>query len=199
MERREALRLLAAGTALQFAPRHLLAMLREARRLVGTQVSSRTLNAHQETTVKAMAELLLPRTETPGATDVGASEFIDLILTEWCDEQEQALFLNGLAETDIRMNTLFGKNFVDASSDQQAEILAWLGQKMTLEADPTGTGSRRRRGPSKNFYSMFRRLTLTAYYTSEAGATDELHFQVIPDSHHGCAAVTSNKGGAKNE
>ena len=28
---------------------------------------------------------------------------------------------------------------------------------------------------------MFRFLTLTGYYTSEAGATQELHFEMIPD------------------
>jgi len=71
MNRREALRLLATGTALQLAPHNLLAVLREARRLVDTPAAPRTLNAHQDSTVKAMAELILPRTDTPGATHVG--------------------------------------------------------------------------------------------------------------------------------
>jgi hypothetical protein len=71
MDRRDALRLPASGTALQLAPHNLLAVLREARRLVETQASPRTLNAHQDSTVKAMAELTLPRTDTLGATDVG--------------------------------------------------------------------------------------------------------------------------------
>ncbi|MFZ1138430.1 MAG: gluconate 2-dehydrogenase subunit 3 family protein, partial [Candidatus Sulfotelmatobacter sp.] len=101
MDRREALRLLATGTALQLAPRNLLAVLREARTLLATQVALRSLNAHQDVTVKAMAELILPRTETPGAMDVGVSEFIDLMLTEWYDESDRTRFLNGLAEVDL--------------------------------------------------------------------------------------------------
>jgi len=36
-----------------------------------------------------------------------------------------------------------------------------------------------------------RRLTLTAYYTSEAGATKELHFEIIPGSYEGCASEHS--------
>lgn len=202
MERREALRLLATGTALQLPPRNLLAVLREARKLLDTRVSPRTLNAHQDATVKAMAELILPKTETPGAADVGASEFIDLMLTEWYDEPDRTRFLNGLADVDVRTKALFGQSFIDGSPDQQAEILTWLGQKMTAAADAVGTDSRQRRGfsqgPSRHFYSMFRRLTLTAYYTSEAGATAELHFQMIPDSHDGCAQVPSEKGGPEN-
>jgi hypothetical protein len=38
-----------------------------------------------------------------------------------------------------------------------------------------------------NFYLIFRDLTLTGYYTSEAGATQELHFEMIPDHYDGCA------------
>lgn len=202
MDRRDALRLLATGAAFQLAPRNVLFVLREARTLLATQVALRTLNPHQDATVKAMAELILPKTDTPGATDVGADEFIDLMLTEWYDEQDRTRFLNGLSETDLHTKELFGKNFVEASPDQQAEILAWLGEKMIAEADALGTARRERRGSSQesaaSFYSALRRLTLTAYYTSEAGATEELHYQVIPDSHAGCATIPPPKGGAEN-
>jgi gluconate 2-dehydrogenase gamma chain len=202
MDRREALRLLAMGTALQLAPRNLLAVSREARTLLATQVASRTLNPHQDATVKAMTELILPKTDTLGATDAGVSEFIDLMLTEWYDEQDRTRFLNGLSEVDLGTKAFFGKDFVEGSPDQQAEILAWLGEKMTAEADAMGAGQRQRPGSpqkaSAGFYPTLRRLTLTAYYTSEAGATEELHFQVLPDSHEDCATIPSAKGGEQN-
>ncbi len=169
-------------------------MLREARRLLDTQVSPRTLNAHQFATVRTMAELILPRTETPGATDVGASEFIDLMLTEWYDERDRAHFRNGLADVDVRTTALFDKNFVDASPAQQAEILTALGESMAGNArrarDPRADSEA---PPEAGFYPMLRQLTLNAYYTSEAGATQELHYEVIPDAHDGCAPVPSAK------
>ena len=34
--------------------------------------------------------------------------------------------------------------------------------------------------------------TLTAYYTSEAVATDELHFQIIPDRYKGRDVATDH-------
>src|SRR6202166_3538237 len=135
MDRRDALRLLATGAALHLSPRTLLAVLREARALLATPVPLRTLNPRQDATVKAMAELILPKTDTPGATDVGAGEFIDLMLTEWYDEQDRTRFLNGLSEVDQRTKDLFGKNFVEDTPDQQAEILAWLGDEVTAEAE----------------------------------------------------------------
>jgi hypothetical protein len=195
MERREALRLLAAGTALQLAPRNLMAMLREARRLTGTPAGLRTLNAQQYSTVRAMAEQILPRTEAPGATDVGATEFIDLMLTEWCDEHDRTRFLSGLANVDVRTTALFGKKFVEGSPDQQAEILIGLGEKMAENAGrmrDSRVDSESQTDAS--FYSMLRQLTLTAYFTSETGATQELHFEIIPDSHEGCAPLSSAQG-----
>lgn len=170
MERREALRLLAAGTALQLAPGKLLSVLREARVLLGIQAAPRTLNTHQNATVRAMADLILPRTETPGASDVGASEFIDLILTEWCDEPDRVRFLTGLVDVDVRTKSLFGKDFVECSPDLQAEILASLGEKMAEETESPQFGRGRSGGSTpelhNNFYCMLRQLTLTAYYTS---------------------------------
>ncbi len=198
MHRRDVLRILATGTALQFAPRNLLTVLCEARAVLQSQVSQRTLNLHQEATVKLMAELILPRTETPGAADVGATEFIDLILTEWYEEPERTRFLNGLADVDSHTKTLFGKDFIDCSPDQQSEILSALGEKMIEDA--TGPSRAEHDFPADtNFYSMLRRLTLTAYYTSEAGATEELHFEVIPGRYQGCDSISSSKGAVEQK
>lgn len=189
MQRREVLRILATGAALQLAPGSLLAFARQARALLAAQASPRTLNAHQAATVSMMAELILPRTDTPGATDVGATAFVDLILTEWYDDPQRASFLNGLADVDSRSQKLFAKNFVDCSSLQQSDVLTALGAQMFEEAErmrnqPFAFGA----SPlDTNFYSMLRRLVLTAYFTSEAGATQELHFEIIPDRYEGCA------------
>jgi hypothetical protein len=196
LNRREALRLLAAGAAFPLTPRSLLA-LREARVLLGEAATPRTLNAHQFATVKRIADMILPRTETPGAADVGATEFIDLILTEWYGEEERSRFLSGLADIDTRSLGLFAKNFVECSSAQQSEILTALGEKLLEDADATRdlprVGRAGRSAPPGNFYGMLRRLTLTAYYTSEAGATSELKFEMIPDHYDGCAPVVPAK------
>jgi len=208
MNRREALQMLATTAALPLVPRNLLAALRQARAVVGAQsfespfVPS-TLSPRQLATVRAMTELILPRTDTPGAGDVGTAEFIDLILTEWYGETEKPRFLNGLAEVDARMQSLFGKDFIDCTAPQQSECLTAMGEKMAEDTDRLHVEPRRVRGglsaPEIHFYPMLRRLTLTAYYTSEAGATQALNFQVIPDRHDGCAEVSSANRKAESQ
>ncbi|MGB8062920.1 MAG: gluconate 2-dehydrogenase subunit 3 family protein [Candidatus Sulfotelmatobacter sp.] len=195
MKRREVLRLLATGAAFQLAPRQLMAVLGEGRALLASQSSARTLNAHQDATVKAMAEMILPRTETPGAADVGATAFIDLVLTEWYDEADRKRFLAGIDDVDARSNSIFGKDFLDCPTIQQSQIMVDLGEKMARDlaglddqSVPEGDFP-----VDPDFYAMMRRLTLTAYYTSEAGATRELHFEIIPGQFQGCTTDQAEK------
>jgi gluconate 2-dehydrogenase gamma chain len=187
MHRREVLRLLATGAALQLAPGKWLTFAREARALIANPESRRTLDPHQDATIKALADMIIPRTDTPGASEAGVNDFIDLILAEWYEASERTHFLNGLVAVDSRTKTLFSKDFVDCSSEQKSEIMVELGAKMLADAPPVGRHwPSDAPSPPTNFYSAFRRLTLTAYYTSEAGATKELHFEVIPDQYQGC-------------
>jgi hypothetical protein len=194
MRRRELLRLLATGAALQLAPSKWFAFAREAHGLIANRKSLRTLDPHQDATIKALADMIIPRTDTPNASDSGVSDFIDLILTEWYEASERTHFLEGLAAVDSRMKTLFGKNFIDCSPDQKSQIMVELGAKMLADAPPVGRHwASDAPSPPTNFYSGFRRLTLTAYYTSEAGATKELHFEVIPDQYQGCNITSETK------
>jgi len=196
MNRRDALQLLATGAALQLAPAKMMAAFREARAVLAAQSTLKTLDLHQDATVKAMAEMILPRTETPGAADVGAADFIDLMLTEWYQDSERSRFLAGLTDVDARSQDLFHNDFVECTANQQAVILNQLGEQM-IEDELTRAEAAKSVGPppeaSSSFYSMLRWLTLTAYYTSEDGATLELHYQIIPDRHAGCVEITLPK------
>src|SRR5215813_5519642 len=149
MDRREALQLFATGIALQLAPPDLLAVVREMRSLIGTQTGLRTLSSHQSATVTSIANLIIPRTETPGAADIGVNRFVDLILTEWYLEEERNRFLNGLADVDARSQISFGKKFIECSAVQQSEIMMALGEHMTEDAKAVRFGRRYRGSPPK--------------------------------------------------
>ena len=79
MQRREALRLLFAGGVLPAIPTDAFAFFREAYPASGYTL--RTLNPHQNDTVVAMIDQIIPETDTPGAKGARVNEFIDLILT----------------------------------------------------------------------------------------------------------------------
>lgn len=193
MQRRELLKLLAIGSTLPVIPTPVLAACRQVHASFAHSPSLKVLSAHQHATVTVMAELVIPRTSTPGAKDTRVDLFIDHIVADWYSDDERALFLKGLDSVDSRTQSLFQKHFVDASPDQQAEILRSLGDELAQAADALAHRAPGYRGsppePENNFYWQFRRLTLIGYFTSEVGFTQQLHEEIVPGSFDGCAPV----------
>src|SRR6266576_6352712 len=111
MQRREVIRLLLGTAALPLLPREVFALLRQVHNELPATPALKTLNPHQDATVTTMAELIIPQTETPGAKAVRVNEFIDLILTEWYDDEDRTKFLAGLANLDTQSHALFGQEF----------------------------------------------------------------------------------------
>lgn len=175
MNRREALLVLAGTAAL---PESLKAMGRavHARVRAGTL---RTFTAHQNETVATIAELIIPKTDTPGARDAGVPAFIDVMITEWGDDNQRKAFTAGLANVDERSRATFGKDFISGTPAQQTEILEDMDYELAQARDA-------KTDTSGNFFGMMKWLTLTGYYTSEVGATSELHFRVVPGRFEPC-------------
>jgi len=196
MQRREVLRLLMAGGVLPALPTNLFAFFQGAHPASGYTL--RTLNPHQNDTVVAMIDQIIPATDTPGAKGARVNEFIDVILTEWADAEERKNFLDGLAGVDKQTNDLFGKNFVDASPAQQVTLLRSMDESVATQRT-----RRMRHGntiPEERdkqlrgeFFNVFKGITVHGYYTSEIGFSQELNLQIIPGAQHGCVPLPAEK------
>lgn len=190
MQRREMLRILSAGAALPALSPDLFAFFRGSHPPEGYAL--RTLNPHQNTTVIAMIDQIIPETDTPGAKAARVNEFMDVIFTEWANEGERKNFLDGLAGVDKRSNELFAKDFIAASPAQQLSLLRAMDEAAAFESSTRPPRPDRDELEDRdkqledNFFSVFKRLTLHGYYTSEIGFTQELKLQIIPGALHGC-------------
>jgi glucoside 3-dehydrogenase (cytochrome c) hitch-hiker subunit len=198
MQRRDVLRIFAAGAVLPVFSPELFALFRQAQPPPGYEV--RTLTPHLNETVIAMTEQIIPATDTPGAKGARVNEFIDIILSEWATPEERAHFIEGLEDIDKQSQKLFGKNFVDASPDQQLVQLRAI-DDVTL----AGRVARAHHGnhvepPDQqlkgDFWEVFKRITVHGYYTSEIGFSQELKLQIIPGAQHGCQPLGPGLGEA---
>ena len=196
MQRRDVLKLLAIGSAFPSIPPPLLAGCRVLHASLTETTKLKILSPHQDATVTVMAELIIPRTETPGAKDTNVNLFIDRVLADWYTEGERARFVAGLADVDARAQALFEKNFVDAAGAQQAEILRSLGEGLAEAMAVVANGPRGNRGaapePAGHFYLEFRKLVLMGYFTSEAGFSQQLGEEIVPGRFDGCAPLQSS-------
>src|SRR5262249_13019770 len=135
--------------------------------------------------------LIIPKTDTPGAKDAKVNEFIDLLLTEWFEPAEKKKFLDGLNQVDAQSQKLFSSNFVGCQPDQQIQLLKHIDavamefaekQRAAKHADTDA--------PPMDFFYQLKKLTLTGYYTSEIGFTEELHQEIIPPHFVGCVPAS---------
>jgi hypothetical protein len=186
MNRREAL-LALGGAAVLADP--LLAAGRSLRTRLGSGGVLKVLDPHQNETVVTIADLIIPATETPGASAAKVNEFTDLMLAEWLDAEERKRFLDGLADVDTRSRKKFGKDLTACTPAQQTELLELLDLELAAMRDAERQGVRREPTPAQRFFHMMKRITLLGYYTSEIGATEELHNPIIPGRYDGCVLV----------
>jgi glucoside 3-dehydrogenase (cytochrome c) hitch-hiker subunit len=196
MDRRDLFRLLSAVAVVPVLPPELTFLLQQAQPAADYKLQ--TLTPHQNDTVVAMIDVIIPATDTPGAKAARVNEFMDVILTDWALEEERARFLKGLNEVDEKSNVLFGKKFIDATNVQQSALLQALDDSVDWQHGPVAA---KVENPvdapflelQGEFFRSFKRMTIHGYYTSEIGQTQELKREIIPGAYHGCAPVTPEK------
>jgi hypothetical protein len=132
-------------------------------------------DAHQNETVIALTELIIPATDTPGAKAALVNRFIDLMLSESPAEQ-QSRFVQGLAWLDAYARRKHGVPFVKCGAEQQTALLGSL--------DPAANPPSDLR-PGVRFFEEIKRRTVAGYYTSKIGV-DELNKGGRVPSSFGC-------------
>jgi hypothetical protein len=189
MHRRQALRLLASAATLPLLSREAFSLFQAVHDQLPDQAALKTFNPHQNDTVTTIAEIIIPQTNTPGAKAARVNEFIDLMVTEWYDEEEKTTFLAGLADVDARTRDLYGKDFIQCAEKQQVELLQALDDEVAAARSELDVRRRRNRPPERNFFFMIKQLTLVGYYTSQVGFEQELHGEIIPSHHASCGPL----------
>jgi hypothetical protein len=175
MQRREVVRYLGAALALPFLPRSADAAIQLGERLhlrlEEEEVPFRTLNAAQQTLVTEITEIIIPETDTPGATSVKVPQFVDLILTDWMSDDERAVFLSGLG-------AIAASGFAALSPAQKKGLLTKLD---AARADKSGAG---------HAFGRLKALTVYGYFTSKPVQRDILKTQMFFDGYHGNVPFT---------
>ena len=148
------------------------------------------LDAAQLEMVAQLAELILPRTETPGAIDAGVPAFIDHIVSDWYSADERAIFVEGLRAVDEFCVRNYARDFVACDTAQRVAALQSLEQQAASYVPPPGTSVFGKPDERSPFFFKLKLLTVLGYYTSEAGVVRELGQWPSPGRFDGCAPYT---------
>lgn len=127
--------------------------------------------------VSAIADTILPRTDSPGATDVGVPAFVDAVVSENFDDGERAAFVSGLDALDGLARSSGGVGFADLAPDARATAIGAIEADANHHAEPAHT------------YWRLKGLIVHGYFTSEPVMKDVLHVQVMPGKFDGAAPM----------
>jgi hypothetical protein len=124
-----------------------------------------TFDDHQWKTVQVLCDLIIPADEHGGsATEAGVPEFLDDWIAFRTDEDGnedlKAQIFGGLMWLDRESNAKFEKPFVDASGDQQKQLLDRIAYPKKAAAEDDAW---------VHFFNEFRSLTVSGYFSSKAG------------------------------
>ncbi|MBV7480068.1 MULTISPECIES: gluconate 2-dehydrogenase subunit 3 family protein [unclassified Pseudomonas] len=171
--------------------------------LAGSDKQSLTfpLNSHQAQLCSVLSDIVIPRTDTPGAVDANVPNFIESVVSDWYTHRERTIFLDGLTELDEYCLNKFGTSFLNSSSAQQlaclqdAETVAQAYTKAhpqpVTPATLMGKGAIDQEAP---FFTKLKELVVVGYYTSEAASNTEMQYLPVPGRYDGEATLQANGG-----
>ncbi len=158
--------------------------------LSGCQASTsgtlHTLSKSQYALLDVMSEHIIPETDTPGARTAGVPAYMDAMLTNFYDAERKQAFLDGLQGVDAWAETKYGKGFQDCSHDQQLALLNTLDRAAFMDEEEKSDDEKAAHAEpaveeGKAFFSRLKELTVSGFYTSEVGATQELSLNPMGD------------------
>ncbi len=142
-------------------------------------VAAATADAGRQPLLTALGDTIIPATDTPGAAEAGVADFVAMMVERWMHPDERARFLAGLDSFDATVRRSYGQPFAALPPARRLEIL----QAMAAAEEGTAAGTPPAEGP---FLARIRALAIYGYYTSEAGASQELELNLVPGHYEPC-------------
>ena len=145
------------------------------------------LTQHQGATVDRISELILPETDTAGASAAKVYLFIDRMLDGWFPESAKQRYLEGLAGVDRNSDSRYGKRFVELEPEQQtAQLEALEAEAADVSGPRSFSIGNAQRLDAAHFWTVTKWLTLYGYFTSEVGMKQELGYRIVPGRWDPC-------------
>jgi gluconate 2-dehydrogenase gamma chain len=140
-----------------------------------TPAAKSYLTPAQGAITAAVADRILPRTDTPGASDVGVPAFIDRLYGEFMSPAEQKLLVSGLDEIETAAKGAHGASFPALTTAQQDAVL----RSVAASQQDRDLGS----------FALIRSATIVGYFTSEQVGRNVLQYDPVPGSYDGCVPI----------
>ena len=129
--------------------------------------NARFFSPAQHALVEELSETIIPAdSHSGGAKAAKVADYIDQVLRESFDDNQKALWRDGLRLIDVMSQHYHGKTFVNATPEDRIVLLTVLSDHVQMTDLP-----------EVRFFVELKRMTITGYYTSKIGIHDELEYK----------------------
>lgn len=141
-----------------------------------SQWKPRLLSKQQAALLQELVEVIIPKTDTPGAKEALTHVFIDLYVKDCYPQAQQEIFLKGLDNLDAISQKQLRQPFLKLSPDERLSLL----KQMEKESWDKGEAV------EQSFIRMLKNLTLMGFFSSQPGATQAATYARSPGPFEGC-------------
>ena len=170
MNRREWLKCMSALAVGAVAGPSLLAVFDAHAASQKPGAAPRFFSPAQGSLIAAVADIVIPHTDTPGALDAGVPLFIDQMFHDVYTKADQQRYLTAMAAFD----QAGGKPFLQLDETQRKKLVTKLHDE-AISVPPHTTVP-----PAADFVLMTKKLTMLGFFMSEPGCTQVLQYVAVP-------------------
>jgi len=189
MDRRKALKFTGSMAALAVSGPSLLSLLQSCKSETRINWQPIFLTMDEAAFVSKIVDMILPRTETPGALDVKTDIFIDKVYANLYDADAQEHVRNEIEKFNQDCISDFGDSFVNLSESDQIKVL----QKAEENSGQFGSGvwgTTVGKPEPVGFYRSLKSTALWGYFTSQEIGENVLSYDPIPGRYNGCIPLS---------
>jgi hypothetical protein len=144
--------------------------------------NNKVFNDDQDKLVRAISDTIIPRTETPNASDVEVNVYLDLLLQQVYDDVYKSRFLAGLHQFDLNCMDNTGSRFFELNEGEKLNYLNRLDQEVYVQE----------RADMEPFFLRVKELVVRIYYSTEEGVKQNLDYVPIPGPYIGDVEATAD-------
>ena len=141
--------------------------------------------------IAELADIIIPETDTPGAREAGAVEFMIPLLTECTDIKTLNKFISGLQDLETYARSQYHRDFAECRRKEQEAIVSHMEQKSRSVNSLIEKGENKYLG--RSFFETLKSYSTYGYCISEKGAGLGMRYIAVPGKYLSCIPLEPNQ------
>ncbi|HTF20204.1 MAG TPA: gluconate 2-dehydrogenase subunit 3 family protein [Chryseolinea sp.] len=148
------------------------------------------LTAEQAQLVIALCDVIIPKTDTPGAVEAGVPQFIDDMLLSVYTQADKDRMAKGLSAFNEEARSAYDDVFAEIKKEDQIALVKKHHEALAGKSGDSSAGWWRASGAGeKPLIIEMKELILLGFFTSQPGATEVLQYNQAPGPYKGCVPL----------